>query len=130
CWGALADARPHVLDLHRVGRIGTSRHPNPVPGLLARGRAALLDLGRDDLGAAGSFRDRRLLQWESLQAGGREHRPETLCRELQAHQKTPGWPLHFLDFEACTIALPHHAGLRPYERVAFQWSCHTLRTAN
>jgi hypothetical protein len=31
-----------------------------------------------------------------------------------------------VDFEACDIALPHHAGLRPYERVAFQWSCHTL----
>jgi hypothetical protein len=31
-----------------------------------------------------------------------------------------------VDFEACDVVLPHHAGLHPYERVAFQWSCHTL----
>ena len=24
------------------------------------------------------------------------------------------------------MALPYHAGLHPYERVAFQWSCQTL----
>jgi hypothetical protein len=25
--------------------------------------------------------------------------------------------------------VPHHAGLRLYERVAFQWSCHTIAAA-
>jgi hypothetical protein len=50
--------------------------------------------------------------------------------ELVSHQKSPGWPLYFIDFEACDIALPHHPGLRPYERVAFQWSCHTVRADN
>jgi hypothetical protein len=52
--------------------------------------------------------------------------PGELRQELASHQQEPGWPLRFVDFEACDVALPHHPGLRPYERVAFQWSCHNL----
>ena len=37
------------------------------------------------------------------------------------------YPLHFIDFEAAQPVIPFHAGMRPYERVAFQWSCHTIR---
>lgn len=128
CWGKLAEATPHLLDLHRVGQIGGASVADPVPALLQRGRASLLDLDPADLGAEGSFfRERRLLQWQSMQDGGVEHLPPALRRELQAHRQEPGWPLHFIDFEACDMALPHHAGLRPYERVAFQWSCHTMQ---
>ena len=129
CWGPMAAATPHILDLHRVGQIGTSKYPDPVPGLLETGRASLLDLREDQLGAEGSLTRRRHIQWTHHQAGGSEYLPAALQRELTGHLQTPGWPLHFLDFEACDIALPHHAGLRPYERVAFQWSCHTLDRA-
>jgi hypothetical protein len=36
------------------------------------------------------------------------------------------FPIHFLDFEAATYALPFKRGARPYEPVYFQFSCHTL----
>ena len=36
------------------------------------------------------------------------------------------YPLHFVDFENTLTALPFHKGMRPYEAVAFQWSCHTI----
>ena len=36
------------------------------------------------------------------------------------------FPLHFIDFETYTGALPFHQGMRPYELIAFQWSCHTI----
>jgi hypothetical protein len=36
------------------------------------------------------------------------------------------YPLHFVDFEASRTAVPYHLGMRPYEQVAFQWSCHTI----
>lgn len=36
------------------------------------------------------------------------------------------WPLHFLDFEAAQFPLPRHAGTRPWDAVAFQFSCHQL----
>lgn len=37
------------------------------------------------------------------------------------------YPLHFLDFEAATYALPMKKQSRPYTPVYFQFSCHTLR---
>lgn len=37
------------------------------------------------------------------------------------------YPLHFLDFEAATFALPMQSGLQPYSPVYFQFSCHTLK---
>jgi hypothetical protein len=36
------------------------------------------------------------------------------------------YPLQFIDFEASRMAVPYHAGMHPYEQVAFQWSCHTI----
>ena len=100
-----------------------------MPGVLARGRASLLDLRDDELGKEGTRQQRRYLQWSHSADGGKEHLPTALRRALRTHRQSPGWPLQFLDFEACNVALPYHAGLRPYERVAFQWSCHTVDAA-
>ena len=36
------------------------------------------------------------------------------------------FPLHFIDFEAATYALPMKRGVHPYEPVYFQFSCHSL----
>jgi hypothetical protein len=126
CWGKLAHANPHILELHRVTQIGSTKVTDPVPGLLKRGSATYLDLEEGDLGSEGSRQQRRLLQWKAMKEGGKEVIPGSLKAALAGHHASPGWPLHFVDFEACDIALPHHAGLRPYERVAFQWSCHTV----
>ena len=39
-----------------------------------------------------------------------------------------GWrfPYHFIDFETAAVALPFHAGMRPYQSVAFQFSHHVM----
>ena len=37
------------------------------------------------------------------------------------------YPLYFIDFETYTGAIPFHRGMRPYELIAFQWSCHAIR---
>lgn len=41
-------------------------------------------------------------------------------------QEMSNWkfPLHFIDFETSTVALPFTAGRKPYEQVAFQFSHH------
>ena len=36
------------------------------------------------------------------------------------------YPLHLIDFETAAVALPFHAGRRPYEQVGFQFSHHVL----
>jgi hypothetical protein len=43
-------------------------------------------------------------------------------------EEMKGWryPLHFIDFETSTVALPFHIGMRPYESVAFQFSHHIM----
>jgi hypothetical protein len=38
------------------------------------------------------------------------------------------FPLHFIDFETSTVALPFTAGRRPYEQVAFQFSHHVYHS--
>ncbi|MFM7893579.1 MAG: DUF2779 domain-containing protein, partial [Actinomycetota bacterium] len=38
------------------------------------------------------------------------------------------YPLHFIDFEASRIPVPYLAGMKPYEVVAFQFSCHTIES--
>lgn len=45
-----------------------------------------------------------------------------LANEMQ----TWTYPLHLIDFETASVALPFHAGRRPYEQVAFQFSHHVL----
>ena len=127
CWGEMAKVQPHILDLHRVTQIGTASFDDPVPLLLSQGKASLLDMKEEQLGNPGKPRtERRHLQWSHSRDGGSEHLPTALKNELRGYETSPGWPFHFVDFEACDVVLPHHAGLRPYERVAFQWSCHTL----
>jgi len=36
------------------------------------------------------------------------------------------FPLHFIDFETCTAALPFTKGRHPYEQIAFQYSHHVI----
>lgn len=36
------------------------------------------------------------------------------------------YPLHFIDFETCAVAIPFGRGRRPYETVAFQFSHHVM----
>lgn len=36
------------------------------------------------------------------------------------------YPLHFIDFETCMVAIPFNKGRRPYEQIAFQFSHHVM----
>tara|TARA_R100001369_G_scaffold90618_1_gene129915 strand:+ start:8204 stop:10165 length:1962 start_codon:yes stop_codon:yes gene_type:complete len=49
-----------------------------------------------------------------------------LKEELKQEMDTWKFPLHFIDFETSTVALPFTKGRRPYEQVAFQFSHHQL----
>ncbi|MGV1012544.1 MAG: DUF2779 domain-containing protein [Flavobacterium sp.] len=43
---------------------------------------------------------------------------------LKQEMKNWKFPLHFIDFETSTVALPFTSGRKPYEQVAFQFSHH------
>ena len=43
---------------------------------------------------------------------------------LGADLEPMNWPLYFLDFEAVSIDVPRYAGMRPFDQLPFQFSCH------
>ncbi len=48
---------------------------------------------------------------------------ENLSREMARWK----YPLHFIDFETSTAAIPFNKGRHPYEEIAFQFSHHIIR---
>jgi hypothetical protein len=52
---------------------------------------------------------------------------EDVKPELFDEMETWTFPLHFIDFETSMVAIPFNKGHRPYEFIAFQFSCHSVR---
>lgn len=116
CWGALAHHEHHLLDLYRVDALTTS---GEFARLVDAGTTSLLDVRREVL--RGAYGARQLIQLENTR-----RRREYVSPELPKLLGGLRYPLHFVDFEASRLAVPYHAGMRPYEQVLFQWSCHTI----
>lgn len=66
--------------------------------------------------------ERRLAQVEAFGGGRSRLLKEPRLAEMDGWQ----WPLHCIDFETSTAALPFFAGQRPYQTIAFQFSHHVL----
>jgi hypothetical protein len=122
CWGPLADATPHILEMYQVGKVSGGR----ADALISQGKACLYDLSEADLksksGEVGATDRRRRIQLTHTR-----HDTEWFSDGLAGCLQGYALPLHFIDFETSRLAVPYHAGLHPYELVAFQWSCHTIR---
>lgn len=119
CWGPLAEIEPHVLDLYRVDALG-GKNRDVVAELVAKNTARLADVPNDAI--QGAYAPRQTLQVENT-----KNNREFISNELPTILAVHTYPLHFIDFECSRIAVPYHAGMRPYELSAFQWSCNTIR---
>jgi hypothetical protein len=117
CWGKLANPEPHLLDLYRVDLLG--RSGETAARFIEEGRCSLLDVSEGDLRGATGQRQKIQLEWTRKNS-------EFIDAKLPAILTKCAYPLHFIDFETSRLAVPYHAGMRPYEQVAFQWSCHTI----
>ncbi len=64
-------------------------------------------------------------QWVQIETS-RDHIKDYQVRKDDLKAEMSKWklPLHFIDFETSTVALPFTIGRRPYEQVAFQFSHH------
>jgi predicted RecB family nuclease len=51
---------------------------------------------------------------------------EYISRDLGGDLRDVAYPVHFLDFETLSAAIPRYAGTRPYQTIPFQWSDHIL----
>ncbi|MBX3175098.1 MAG: DUF2779 domain-containing protein [Gemmatimonadaceae bacterium] len=115
CWGARADASPHILGLYQ-GR-------DLLVTMIERGVDRVTDIPDDVLAQrSGAYAERQVIQVEHSRSG-KEFVDDSLRHDIAGAR----YPLHFIDFEAARIAVPHHKGMTPYGQLAFQWSCHTQR---
>jgi hypothetical protein len=124
CWGELADVEPNLLDYYYVTSI--NRNSGLINSLISRRRVRLSDVDEADLvkadGTPGPINYRQRIQREYTLSN-----QEYFAPDLGRRQEAVRYPLHFVDFETSRVAVPYHAGMHPYEQVAFQWSCHTIR---
>ncbi len=125
CWQELTDVDPHIFDLYFGGAIGHYKSGWYLDELIAKRNVSFWNLDterfRDSKGNFGSRGQRQLLQFENTKANN-----EWISPDLAVALQQLKYPLHFIDFETYLGAVPHHKGMRPYELVAFQWSCYTL----
>ena len=68
--------------------------------------------------------ERQWIQIEKSRSGDQS----IFVDEINLRNEMNSWkfPLHFIDFETSTVALPFTEGRRPYEQVAFQFSHHQM----
>ena len=125
CWGSLADADPHIFDLYYGGSVTNEDKQPYLNELISLSRTSLYDIVPERLknkkGEIGVRAQRQMIQLKYT-----EEDKEWTSHELDSILNELTYPLHFIDFETYTGALPFHKGMRPYELIAFQWSCHTI----
>jgi hypothetical protein len=99
--------------------------------LISDGRVRMTSVQPDDIeekdhGEYLSLSERQWMQIrgipESEDRGGFWLAEKEMALEIQSWS----YPYHFIDFETSTVAIPFHAGMRPYEPVAFQFSHHIM----
>jgi len=97
--------------------------------LIEENRLFLKDLTEEDFNLepiAGriSPSERRWIQAEKRSSQNNK----VYCLQSELKQEINQWvyPLHFIDFETSSVALPFFKGGKPYEQVAFQFSHHTV----
>lgn len=84
------------------------------------------DLKEKDEGEHLSMSERQWMQIRGIPS--QEDRGGYWIAEDLLRKELADWkfPYHFIDFETSTVAIPFHAGIRPYEPVAFQFSHHVM----
>lgn len=124
-WSDADFAAGTVLDLYNCRK---------KQSLIDQGVFKLSQVQKDDLGDFDeepgpdglSIKQRQWMQVSGLHVEDRDrgyYLDTTLVRNMMAEWH---FPLHFIDFETAAVALPFHAGMRPYQSVAFQFSHHVM----
>jgi len=125
CWGDLAYTDPNIFDLYFGGSIPNRTKGFYLDDLISEGQTHLFDIDpkylKNKKGEMSTRGTRQLIQIQNTRKN-----EEWFSDELRSVVNALKYPLHFIDFETYTGALPFHTGMRPYELIAFQWSCHTI----
>lgn len=93
---------------------------NVLDGLINERKTSLYDWPIDDING-GKISDRQRIQIDNTKTNT-EWIDKNMLNDIDSFK----YPLHFIDFETTRPAIPHNKDDKPYEQLAFQWSCHTL----
>jgi len=87
-----------------------------------KGYSSILEPSPDELVGAQS------VLYKRMQAAHRDGRAikESACVELLTSLP---YPRYYFDFEGIDLPVPRWSGIRPYEQIPFQWSCHIENSA-
>jgi hypothetical protein len=120
CWAPLALPKG-VTVMHDLYKGGSLNRDGRLDALIMAGKVLLRDvpdeylqnvLGKPLYNARPWMQKHLSTEWVDIDL------------RVQLHNLV--YPLHFIDFETSRMALPYHSGMRPWEQIAFQWSCHTI----
>ena len=130
CWSLFfPDKTVEYPDLHVFELIGHGNDTDTASGFYFQEQVpysepySSFDMIQKHSGDKFTIHQRRMLQLLNSKGG---KLPSLWVRSGINELKQLDYPLHFLDFEAATYALPLERGEHPYQPVYFQFSCHTL----
>ena len=128
CVGSVTGMSPAEIDRGTVLDIWHYRKKNE---LLAQGIFRYSQVTEDHIkikdDKEGLSRTQR--QWMQVRGIPQEDQTDGFyldCGLIQEHMSRWRYPLHMIDFETATVALPFFKGMRPYETIAFQYSHHMI----
>lgn len=119
CWKDFPTVDNHISDLYYIGSIGGYRNPL-ANQLINEKKLSLQDFPLSNLG------DGKQAIRQKIQIKHTLENSEWIAKELKSSLLSLPYPLYFIDFETTSTALPLHIGMRPYETINFQWSCHII----
>ncbi|MCB9030534.1 MAG: DUF2779 domain-containing protein [Deltaproteobacteria bacterium] len=118
CWKDIADVKPHIFDLYFGGALKLNGK-FLFDELIAQKKVSLFDIPEEVIKGKRGER-------QALQIACTKDQQEYVNPGFERVLETYRYPLHFIDFETSTSAIPYHKDMRPYEQIAFQWSMHTI----
>ena len=127
CWKRSLDWSDSDFDAPSVLDLWSSRKKDKF---IEQGLVKMADLTEDDIGPKSAEKsglttsERQWMQVEKVQQG--DTSPYCDIGGLGFEMARWKFPLHFIDFETTTVAIPFNKGRRPYEGIAFQFSHHVV----
>ena len=127
CWQHAFNLSAEELQAPTVLEVWGSRKKKKW---LEERRPLLRDLDASDFGNPQTGRgamETQERQWIQVRKAQQQETHHDLRLELKGEMDSWKFPLHFIDFETMAPAIPMHAGCRPYEMLAFQFSHHVMQ---
>ncbi len=126
CWEKMGYEPNHFFNLYQFGNIFKSADNKEALVQLIRQKKITISDVPDELFVKkdGEYKYSGRPWYQKI------NQPETLATELKEAIAPLEYPLCFIDFECSRMALPYHKHMRPYEIVAYQWSCHIIEHEN